>query len=170
MRQLPESDYLRIKALFKRLVAKCGGCELAATITRVEKTSLSDYGRSARPDLFPPADVIMDLETEVGEPLVSREMRRIVGVMNCRPKPMREHEIVGEGAKVTVCNGDFQKRAIEALEDGVVDDRELQDLIDSAQTKMRAAIALHDKLCALQQSRRGCVTLDVARREREGAA
>ena len=114
-------------------------------------------------DLFAPIDVVADLEAEVGEPIVTRELLRLVDDTKPPPKLILEEHIPHEGAKVTIRNGEFQARALEALADGKVDNQELDDLIAIAEAKMREATDLHDKLWHLKSSRAQCARLDVVK-------
>lgn len=68
-----------LKAAFRRLVAHDGGEANAAEDTRVSQSRISHYGNAQRPEDFPPADVILDLELAVGQPVVTRELARLQG-------------------------------------------------------------------------------------------
>lgn len=77
-RQLPRSEYLALKAAFRGLVTMAGGPNRAATITRGNASLLSRYG-APQEDMFAPADVVADLEAEVGEPVVTRVLAEMSG-------------------------------------------------------------------------------------------
>lgn len=71
------SDYA-LKAATRRLLERVGGCVQAAHVTRVGKSTLHRYGDPQAPD-FMPIDIVLQLEVEAGEPLVSHELARIQG-------------------------------------------------------------------------------------------
>jgi hypothetical protein len=63
--------YLALKSKCRELVGLFGSQENAATPTRVEQTDISDYCSPNRLWRFMPVDVVMDLESIVGTPLVT---------------------------------------------------------------------------------------------------
>jgi len=78
MRSLDAQTYSAIKAAFRRLVKSCGGLEAAATLTRVGKSQLHEYGSLQHEVSFPPADVIADLERDAGDAIVSALLADLV--------------------------------------------------------------------------------------------
>lgn len=70
-RQLPESDYFKIKAATRQLVKVAGNSSHAALITRVSQQRLSEYG-APQSALYMPIDVVADLEAEVGPVLTAQ--------------------------------------------------------------------------------------------------
>lgn len=79
MRTLPSVSYTAIRAATRRLVDEAGGTEAAAMVTRVQKSSLSNYGSVNNGEHFIPADAIADLEHDIGKPIVTRELARLAG-------------------------------------------------------------------------------------------
>jgi hypothetical protein len=77
-RKLPAVAYHALKAAYRRLVDLAGGLESSATTTRVSKTSLGYYCQATH-DQHMPGDAIADLEADVGEPVVTRELARLAG-------------------------------------------------------------------------------------------
>lgn len=71
--------YLQIKAATRSLIKNCGGAEWASSVTRVNKTVLSDYQNVKRPDFYMPADVVTDLEAECGDPIVTKLLCSLAG-------------------------------------------------------------------------------------------
>jgi hypothetical protein len=69
---------LTIKALFRDLVDMAGGVTRAATLTCVNASRVSNYC-SPNDSAMPPADVILDLEHDVGEPIVTRALADLAG-------------------------------------------------------------------------------------------
>lgn len=77
-RQLATIAYRQLKAAARRLVAKAGGLEAAAAVTRVNVSRLGDY-QHPEALAFMPADVIADIESDVGDPIVTRELAALAG-------------------------------------------------------------------------------------------
>ena len=149
-RQLPGDAYEKLKALTRRLVKIAGGVEHAAKLTRVGKSELSDYGNPNSPK-FMPADIIADLESEVGEGILTAGLARLL------EDGMSKHGALGPvelGAAVTVALGEFQSAALAAIEDGHIDNHELDDLISAAAETMLAAQRAHDELTRHRTARR----------------
>ena len=82
-RQLPASDYQKLKAASRALVATVGGAVAAAGVTRGDHQSVSRYG-SAHPDnadRFMPIDVLADLESESEQPVLTRVLAEMSGYL-----------------------------------------------------------------------------------------
>lgn len=97
-RQHGQEIYAALRAHTRRLVIAAGGVDAAALITRAGKSSLSLYGAEGngdKPNPYIPADVVADLEKDVGEPMVTRELARIAGF-----------ELVPLAARCSEGNGD----------------------------------------------------------------
>ncbi len=80
-RQLPANDYAALKAATRQLINHAGGPVAAASVTRGGHQNIGRYG-SAQPDdgeRFMPADVIADLESECGQPVLSRALAKLSG-------------------------------------------------------------------------------------------
>ena len=80
-RQLPASDYQKLKAASRALVGAAGGAVAAAAVTRGDHQSVSRYG-SAHPDnedRFMPIDVVADLESECEQPVLTRALAEMSG-------------------------------------------------------------------------------------------
>ncbi|MCX5495398.1 hypothetical protein OSH11_11830 [Kaistia dalseonensis] len=67
-------DLQALKAATRRLVDACGGQESAASITRVSHQTISRYRLADRAEDFIPADVLLDLEADAGDPIVTRQL------------------------------------------------------------------------------------------------
>lgn len=78
-RSFGAAAYFRLKAKTRALVKACGGQEAAASLSRI--VSHQAYGRYGRPHEaeFAPIDVIADLEADVGDPIVTRELAALAG-------------------------------------------------------------------------------------------
>lgn len=137
----------RIKALTRRLVKMAGGLKVAAAATRVEKSQLGRYCSPAETDSFAPADVVDDLEREVGVRVVSPELgARDPG------------EPISDAADLSAMGLDLQHRlgqlsdAIRrATEDDHLSAAEIEELTREYQAMIVAARQGHDALCALHR-------------------
>lgn len=80
-RHLPLSDYLALKAAFRRLVQTVGGSAEAGRITRVGQQAVDRYGsvNDDHRERFAPLDVIADLEAECGDAVVTRVLAEMSG-------------------------------------------------------------------------------------------
>ncbi len=86
-RDIPQ-QHRSLKALFRVLIARCGGLDAAATCVRVGRSQLHNYC-DMNSDQFAPIDVVAELEAVAGEPLVTADLARRAG---CILLP-----VVGEG-------------------------------------------------------------------------
>jgi hypothetical protein len=141
-RRYPEDVYQTLKAAYRRLIELAGGLEAAAGITRINKTTLGVCAQPGK-DFHLPGDVIIDLEKEVGEPLVTRFLAMKAGyellpLAGRGPSATIDptHMIVRLARKV----GDFAKSVEDMDEDGVREPHELRrciaemtDVVDGAQ-------------------------------------
>ncbi len=84
-RQFAASAYLMLKGATRRLVKTAGGVEGAALVTRLDKSTLSRAGSPNTPH-FLAVDCVMDLEADVGDPILTRHMADVAGYMLI-PKP-----------------------------------------------------------------------------------
>lgn len=74
----PAHVYLGLKSSFRRMVRHLGGQEAAASLTRADHQRIGRYGRPHE-TMQSPIDVIVDLETEAGEPFVTRRLAEAQG-------------------------------------------------------------------------------------------
>lgn len=76
--RVSDADKAALKAATRRLLDAAGGLVSASMACRAGKTSLGRFG-SVNDEQFMPADVIADLEADIGEPVVTRELARLAG-------------------------------------------------------------------------------------------
>lgn len=125
-RQLPKDDYLVLKTHTRRLIKRAGGLDLAAELTRVCKSVLSDYQNPAKLDCFMPADVIADLESFIGQSLVSQTLAEFAVDPTEPHRPIdclhRMQGVVKESAEAAIAigNGDTQE-AIKEIEEAIAE-------------------------------------------------
>lgn len=77
--------YMALKAFTRTLIEQAGGLEAAASRTRVGKTQLGEYAAPGEAP-FMPIDVVADLEADVGDAPVTRELARMVGFALARDR------------------------------------------------------------------------------------
>lgn len=142
----PRAVYLRLKAATRRLVETAGGLMLAAEVTRVGKTKLSDYGNQNLDEIFAAADVIADLEAAAGAPLVTRELARIAGhALIALPGASGDEGWIARLGGVSKETGAVIGRLAEALgDDGMVSAAEIRrgDLIGLASEAIEQLVLL----------------------------
>lgn len=144
-----DDAYSKLKGRFRIAVKRAGGVECAAEITGLSPAAISNYQNTGHA-VFPPVNVVVDLEREIGEPLVSREMVRLMEdggrVSETNPLVM--------AARLAESVGRFSAAALEAYEDGTVSEVELIGMIAEMQRVKLAADKVFDDLHHWQQDRR----------------
>lgn len=124
MRLRSESDYDSLTAAVRRAIRKGGGLESVASITRISKSSLHNY--QTHTGVFPPLDVVLDIETDVGDPL------------HAIPKLVKEL-------------GDFADAVERAANDGTYPPRELDEMLKEADDLAEVVNKARDRLHVLKR-------------------
>ncbi|SDE45985.1 hypothetical protein [Rhodospira trueperi] len=159
-RQHDDHVYKALKAAFRRLVGQNGGYCAAADLTRVGKSQLQEYASPHHMDVFPPADVIIDLERDAADPIVTRQMIRLLADADT-PEPAWDGDsddvaaVLHMATRGQVALGELARCAVQAAEDGDLSDEELAALIQRAETRMHVAQSDYDALMKLRETRRG---------------
>lgn len=144
-RQLPASDYQKLKAASRALVATVGGAVAAAAVTRGDHQSVSRYG-SAHPDngdRFMPIDVVADLESECEQPVLTRALAELSGhLLVPVPRAVGSGTALGQvtAAALKETSQVFVQLA-DALGDGKltpIEAKAIADEIDEALTRLAA--------------------------------
>jgi hypothetical protein len=146
-RQLPRSDYDRLKAAWRDLVEACGGPDRVSKLTRARNHSLiTEYGKPHCLDRFPPLDVIADLEAECGQPIVTRVVADMAGCdLVCREtKPLAS--VRSLIAAVTRETADVTAKFLEAEPGGLSESERIAIRLEADQAidklnALRAALA-----------------------------
>lgn len=79
IRRFGSAQYHALKTASKMLVSLLGGLDAAASCSRVQRSQISDYQNVHVAERFAPIDVVMDLESVAGSPLVTRAMAAALG-------------------------------------------------------------------------------------------
>lgn len=152
-RQLPARDYLALKAATRDLTDTAGGVTRAGNISRVGAPLLSRYG-SPQESTFAPIDVIADLEAEVGDPVVTRELASLSGFdLVARPAPGASLPLTERFVKMLKENGDVEQaisRAIAAGEITAAEKNRLRVEIKEAMAQLSSLMADLDAMPNLQ--------------------
>ena len=72
------AQYNALVTAWRLLIEQAGGIDAAASCTRVKRSSIAAYGAPGT-ESFVPADVVLDLETLLGVPLVTRALAAASG-------------------------------------------------------------------------------------------
>lgn len=163
----PAATYKRLKAASRRLVHECGTEEEASAVTRVSRSKIGHYGNINMAETFMPLDVVIDLESSVGNPILTREMARLQGhVLIELPHVMDESEWHRSIGKLARGAGAVIAGISEALaDDGDVSAEEIIELEILKQ--------IDDSLQLMSAMRRACLEVMAGRgpaRSGEGRA
>ncbi len=127
-RTFPGSVHRTLKTSFRRLVDLMGKQESAASVTRVDYQRIGRYSRSYEA-LYPPIDVVLDIEGDAEAPLVTRTMADIQGYLLIKKPDVSggplDARALGSLAKE---QGEALSKFGEALADGDVSKEEAPDL------------------------------------------
>ena len=152
-RRFGATTYLRLKTKVRALIRECGGQEAAATLSRIAShQAFGRYGRPREPEGMP-VDVVVDLEAEVGEPIVTRELADLAGyVLVPLPPAEADPEWVRDLSAMMTAAGETMRGIGEALaDDGAVSPDEIDrlGLLDDVQKAMGALANLQAALRAI---------------------
>lgn len=151
MRLRAEADYDSLTTAVRRAVRKGGGLESVASITRVSKSSLHNY--QTHTGVFPPLDVVLDIETDVGEPFVTRQMAALQGYKLERvdPSPHEVGDPLHAIPKLVKELGDFADAVERAANDGTYTPRELDEMLKEADDLAEVVNKARDRLHVLKR-------------------
>lgn len=152
-RQLPQTDYLRLKAATRALNKMAGGHVAAAAVTRVEQQAFSRYGAPQHEGCFMPIDVVADLEAEVGGAPVTRALAALSGLLVIPVPPAGRPGMVGGLGEIAKEAGEAIARIGEALaDDGRVTAEEIRRLAlrEEVREAMEALAGMDTLLAAIE--------------------
>lgn len=124
MRKTTQHHRAALKAAFRRALDVAGGGDSFCHATRVGAPALSNYANQARDDLHSPLDVVLDLEMDIGAPIVTAELARLNGYRLVPIEPAAGGPDLGDIAAISGEGGDVVRAIAEALADGRIDDAE----------------------------------------------
>lgn len=161
MRQLPNSDYYAMKGNFRRLIKRVGGLENAADITRVCKSTLSRGGSTEdqNMEIFPTIDVVADLESEAGSPIVTGPLAEMSDGYRV-PNHAQPEDITMCHLNLVKELGEVSEAISKALEDGEWSDAELRSAQKEIQDVLRLAEQMNEDINDIRASRRSKVAAE----------
>lgn len=155
VRPSSDADRMQLKAAARRAVQLAGGVSSAEHITRVRAPALSKF-QSPSDEQFMPADVILDIERDIGSPVVTATLAAMQGY-----RLVRDDGAEGEGgvpgmaemARLIKESADVTTALAEALEDGRIDRAEALGIAREVEENvlvLRRLQTLVDKAAARQ--------------------
>lgn len=139
--RLSDDRIKAIKAATSQLVLKAGGAEAAAMVCRASAPVLYEYMSINRLDRVIAADVAMQLEAFVGEPVVTAAMARLHGYTVTRPDAVAVPQVGAAVGTVAAQAGALASLLLAAQADGTLDDGEMAALRGVAERVRDAANA-----------------------------
>lgn len=133
MQKLPrlttEDERNQIKVRTGQLVRLAGGVEFFAPVTGVNKAQLSKYGSLAETDCFIRADVIIELDRQLGAPMMVETLARMLGyglvpLDETRREPVSPADVTAAQRETS----EAVSATMQALEDGRIDPSEKREV------------------------------------------
>lgn len=144
-----------IKTATKDVIQKIGGYEAAASITRVGKSNLSDYGNHNSP-LIVPVDVAVVLDCCAQQPVILAAMAHAEGYALV-PIHFGEGHIPKDMADFTDKASQAIQRGFEALEDRKVDVHEAHELVRCMGDVIRVAEHIRGSMGKIISENKPCL-------------
>lgn len=142
-RQHSATAYNGLRTAWKLLVAACGGVEATAAAVRVKKTLVSDYGNINIEGRFVPVDVVMDVESLAGRPLITQALARAQGCELVAVEAKSASTVALELARIGRDIGDLFANAARLLNgDGMTDQERAAIVRDLQDARMACSAAL----------------------------
>lgn len=136
---------LALKARTRRLVKLAGGVESCALISRVSKTQIGNYQNPELLDSFMPIDVVVEIESDVGKPIISEGLAELAG---CTLSPVIRPVINGS---LTTCLsrlgkefGDVFERAAQFVGTSHMTASQRDNLLRDIEEAIGACVAIRD--------------------------
>ena len=119
-----------MKAAVRRALDRAGGGDSFCHATRVGAPALSNYASARMADTHAPLDVALDLDLDIGEPVIAAQLARLQGY---RLVPIGEGQGEDAPALTDIAAvggeaGDVVRQALEYLADGRLDASERASL------------------------------------------
>lgn len=116
-----------LKSAFRAALREAGGGESFAHATRVGQPHLSRYGSPDTAD-FPPVDVVLDLEADLGQPAVTATLAALQGFRLERETAVAAASPQSAAARIVSGAADAFRCVHEALADGRLTPRERNEV------------------------------------------
>jgi hypothetical protein len=139
-----------LKDAASALVKACGGLEKASALTRVKPSQMQRYTAPGEPDCHMPVDVVVALELNCAQPLVTQFLALQAGGVLLRvPRGARSRrDYMRHLGAIGAKTGALYSHACEAIADGVLSLRERARVRGEALKTVTALVALIDDLDA----------------------
>lgn len=144
-----------IKTATKEVVQRVGGYEAAASISRVGKSTLSDYGNRNSP-LIVPVDVAIVLDCCAQQPIILAAMANAEGYMLV-PLHFGEGHIPRDMAKFADKSSQAIQRGFEALDDRRVDVHEAHEIARCMSDVIRVAQHIQGSMGKIISENKPCL-------------
>ena len=141
-RPTSDEDRFSLKAAFRQLLKMAGGQEAASLITRGKHQTLNRYGNVNETDCHAPVDVIVDLERDIADPVVTRHLAEMHGFVLVKKTAITADANLVTHLSALACES---SQTIEAIAAGIADqdltEDELKKIVKEAQELAHAASA-----------------------------
>lgn len=145
-----EQERRQIKIRTHQSMEQAGGPEFFAPVTPVNKAQLSKYGSLSEPDCFIRADVMLELDRQIGAPLMVGTLAAMLGYKLVPAEAEAQGEDVGfsDLSAIVGETGDVVKLLVEVLADGKIDASERRQLAKEVTEALTAFMRLDGKVVA----------------------
>lgn len=127
-----------LKSAFAHALKLLGGAASFAHATRVNTTTLSNYHNPHMPEAHAAVDVVLDLEREIGSPVITSKLAELQGYRLIHVGPGEPSSVTAEDTYLMLQHTvDACKATTLAIADGVITPAEGQDV----DRKCEAAVA-----------------------------
>lgn len=117
-----------IKTATKQLVAALGGCDAAASATRVGRTQINEYSNRNSPQMIP-VDVAAALDRCAEHPFVLAALAHAEGY-GLLPLQIGHGDVAKDMENIATSAGELMAETIRVLADGLVSDDERHALLE----------------------------------------
>ena len=147
---LNRDDIAVLKAATRLLIQRNGKPEGAANFCRLQKSLLSEVGKIDKKDRWLPIDAVLDLEREIGEPIVTKTLFKLQSE-NKIPDASNIPSLLKSMADMSRRHGEAMESLLMAVEDGHVDMAEVDEGIKCIERQIFSGQRVHDILHKFKQ-------------------
>lgn len=151
MRKSTHEQRMTIKAAFRRAVSYGGGVRSFQHATRVNAPALSKYGAPHEADYFAPVDVCLDIDLDIGKPVVLSALACAQGYDLVKSQGANDGPTVHDLGKIAQAASDIQVELAEALSDGNVCADEAKAMKPAMEHAMQVLREIHGSLTKIAE-------------------
>lgn len=151
-----EQQRVQLKAATRQAVRWVGTLEAAARITGRSVTRLHAAGNVLDPDYFLPIDAALDLDLDIGRPVVTTALAELQGYVLLHPGGADDGtkiDLMVETATASQDLGQWSSEVLAAMSDGSLTEAELERLIALARDEAARWQVRLQRLLALRNNR-----------------